>query len=282
MNQPAAQAPRAPVTMRLTRRSRVDYGFELRELVKRRELIRYLTTSMLKAGHRELALGQLWWLLEPVFSMLIFYFLVTVIFQRGMPNYGVFVFCAILSYRWFTQAVSQSQSIIVSIGGLMRDIAFPKAVYPIALVISNLVNFSFGLIFLFVLMLATGIYPTWQWLWMGPLLVQFFVMTLGVTLLVSALTVLFQDLKNIMIFVFQIVFYMSPSLYTVDHLPARYRELYMLNPFAVIFTSWRNVLMYDLPPVFPHFWGVCALSAALLVVGYMVFVRLEKVFPKIL
>lgn len=282
MNQPAAPASRASAQVRITRRARVDYAFELRELFKRRELVRYLTSGMLKAGHRDLALGQLWWLLEPIFSMLIFYFLVTVIFRRGMPNYGVFVFCAILSYRWFTQAVSQSQNIIVSIGGLMRDIAFPKAVYPIALVLSNLINFAFGLLFLFVLMIVTGLYPTWQWLWMVPLLLQFFVLTLGVTLWVSALTVFFQDLKNIMVFVFQIIFYMSPSLYAVEHVPEQYRQLYMLNPFAIIFTSWRNVLMYDTPPVLPHFWGVCALSVLLLVTGYMTFVRLEKVFPKIL
>lgn len=267
---------------RITSRRRVDLRFELRELYNRRELAWYLTTSTLKSGHRELLLGQLWWLLEPTISMLIYVFLVQVIFQRGMPNYAVFVFCAILPFRWFTQAVAQGQNVICSIGGLMKDIAFPKAVYPIALTLSNFFNFLMGFGFLVVLCLFFGIYPGVQWFWLLPLLTQFFAFTLGTSLLVSAFTVLFQDLKNIVAFVFQIIFYLSPTLYSVDHVPAAWRELFMLNPFAQMFTLWRTVIMENRAPDPLVFGVLCAGSALMLLVGFLVFVRLEKSFPKVL
>lgn len=267
---------------RVTRRGGVDYRHELQELARRSDLIKYLTISMLKSGHRELVLGQLWWLLEPVLSMMIFVFVVEIIFRRSLPNYAVFVFCAILPYRWLTQAVSQGQAVLSGIGGLMRDVAFPKAVYPIALTLSNLANFMVGLGLLFLLALGHGITPTWNWLWMVPLILQFGVMTLGASLLITGATVMFQDLKNIMGFVFQILFYLSPTLYTVDAVPERFRPVYMLNPFTSIFTTWRDVLMYDRPPDPILFGGVSLFSVALLVLGYLVFVRLEKLFPKIL
>lgn len=267
---------------RITSRRRVDLAFEARELWRRRELAWYLTTSTLKSGHRELLLGQLWWLLEPVISMLIYVFLVQVIFQRGTPNYPVFVFCAILPFRWFTQAVAQGQNVICSIGGLMKDIAFPKAVYPIALTLSNFFNFLMGFGFLVVLSLFMGIYPGLQWLWLPALVAQFFAFTLGTSLLVSAFTVLFQDLKNIVAFVFQIIFYLSPTLYSVDHVPASWRSLFMMNPFAQMFTAWRSVIIENQAPDMFVFGLLCAGSAALLAVGFLVFVRLEKSFPKVL
>jgi ABC-type polysaccharide/polyol phosphate export permease len=117
---------------------------------------------------------------------------------------------------------------------------------------------------------------------MIPLLLQFYIFTLGVTLLVSALTVLFQDLKNIMVFAFQIIFYMSPSLYAPEHVPEKFRSLFMLNPFSIVFTSWRDVLMFDRSPDLVHFGLLCVLSLALLIGGFVVFVKLEKVFPKLL
>lgn len=267
---------------RVSRSQQVDYKFELKELFRRSDLIKYLTISSLKSGHRELVLGQLWWLLEPVFSMLIFVFLVQVVFKRSMPNYAVFVFCAILPFRWFTQAISQGQSVLTGIGGLMKDVAFPKAVYPIALTLSNFFNFLVGFVLLFALMAFFEIPPTVYWLWIPVLMLQFGVMTLGASLLISGLTVMFQDLKNIMAFVLQILFYMSPTLYTIEQVPDRYRHILMLNPLSIIFTSWREVLMYGKSPDLFHFGLISVFSVLLLCLGFIVFTRLEKLFPKIL
>lgn len=272
---------RAKPVQRTTRGRRINYAHELRELFRRSDLIRYLTVSTLRSGHRELALGQLWWLLEPLITMAMFVFLVQGVFNRGGPNFAAFVFCAMLPYRWFTQAISQSQGVLSSIGGLMRDVAFPKVVYPIALTLSNLWNFVIGFGLLVVILLWHDIAPSWQWLWMFPLVLQFGVFTLGISMLVSSLTILFQDLKNIMGFVLQIVFYLSPALYTIDRIPERYRDLYMLNPFASIFPAWRAVLLNGQAPDLKAFAYVSLFSVGMLIVGYVVFVRLEKIFPKI-
>jgi ABC-type polysaccharide/polyol phosphate export permease len=267
---------------RITRQRSVNYAFELRELFSRWELIKYLTTSTLKSGHRDLVLGHLWWLLEPLMSMMIYVFLVEIIFQRGVPNYAVFVFCAILPYRWFTQAVAQSQGVITTLGSLMRDISFPKSVYPIALTLSNGINFGIGILLLLALAVTHGLYPALTWLWIGPLVLQMGVFALGVSLLLTGLTVFFRDLKNITTFIFHIIFYLSPTLYPIEFVPEKYRALYALNPFAIMFESWRDVLLRGTAPAALPFASVCVLSVVLLVVGYINFVRLEKSFPKIL
>jgi ABC-type polysaccharide/polyol phosphate export permease len=274
-------AERGRTTQRRTRSSRVDYGHELRELMRRYDLLKYLTVSMLKSGHRELVLGQLWWLLEPIITMAIYVFLIQGIFRGGNPNFAAFIFVSILPFRWFTQAVSQSQGVLTSIGGLMREVAFPKAIYPIALMLSNFFNFLVGFFVLVALLAWHHIFPTWNWLWLIPLVLQFAMLTLGISLLVSAGTFFFQDLKNIMNFVLQVLFYVSPCLYEVDRVPERFQAAYMMNPFASVFPAWRQVLLHGAMPNLRDFATVSAESAVILVLGYVVFVRLEKVFPKL-
>ncbi len=255
----------------------------LKALQGRHELIWYLTVSQLKQAHQNLVLGYVWWFLNPLLWTLVYWLLVVGIFDRGEPNYPLFLLCAIIPWRAFVTTVGQSMTCLSSQERLIKQIPFPKAVLPLSVVLANAVNLAFGLLFLvFAAVVAFGIRLT-PYALLLPLIASIqLVFTLGLAFMLSILATYFADLQNFMQFFTRIWLYLSPALYAVERVPARFHTLYMLNPFAPIFTSYRDVLMYGRAP--DWFWlGVAAaIALTTLLVGFWVFVREEPRIVKVI
>ena len=258
-------------------------GRTLKDLLYRRELIAYLTIGQLKQAYQNLTLGYLWWFLNPLLWTAVYWLLVVGIFDRGEPNYPLFLLCAILPWRAFVTSIGQAMTCLSGQERLIKQIPFPRAVLPLSVVLANSVNLAFGLIFLVLVAVTVFDVRLTPYVLLLPLiaLVQV-LLTLGLALALSILAVYFADLQNFMQFFTRIWLYLSPSLYAVERVPVRFRTLYMLNPFAPIFTSYRDVLMYGRAP--DWFWlGVAALIAvAVLGLGFWYFVREEPRIIKVI
>jgi ABC-type polysaccharide/polyol phosphate export permease len=123
----------------------------IREVLSRRRLIAYLVRADLKKKGADTLLGNVWWVIDPLIQMLIYSVLVTLIFDKKIEDYGLFVFCAILPWKWFESTVKDG---VISVTGqerLIKQIYFPKLVLPVAAAAAGIVNFGFGLIPLFAL-----------------------------------------------------------------------------------------------------------------------------------
>ncbi|MBA2372934.1 MAG: hypothetical protein H0V74_01855, partial [Chloroflexi bacterium] len=118
----------------------------LHDLLSRRRLIRYLVQADLKKKGADTLLGNVWWVVDPLLQMLVYVVLVAVIFQRPQPDFALFVFCAILPWKWFNSSVMDGIGSVVGMEKLIKQINFPKLVLPVASVLSGIVNFFFGLI----------------------------------------------------------------------------------------------------------------------------------------
>ncbi len=247
------------------------------------ELILYLTISQLKQAHQNLVLGYIWWFLNPLLWMIVYWLLVAGIFKRGEPNYPLFLLCAILPWRAFVTSIGQSMTCLSGQERLIKQIPFPKAVLPLSVVLANTVNLAFGLIFLvFIAVMAFGVQLTPYVLLLPLIAIVQVTFTLGLALLLSILATYFADLQNFMQFFTRIWLYLSPALYAVERVPVRFRTLYMLNPFAPIFTSYRDVFMYGRAP--DWFWlGVAAMIALMtLFIGFWFFAREESRIVKVI
>src|SRR5215210_9562278 len=128
-------------------------GGAITELWSRRSLVRYLVQADLKKKGADTLLGNLWWVIDPLLQMLIYVVLVVVLFQRDQPDYPLFIFAAILPWKWFTSAINDCIVAVSSQDRLIKQIHFPKIVLPTAAVVAGVVNFVFGLIPLGVLLL---------------------------------------------------------------------------------------------------------------------------------
>jgi len=245
------------------------------KLAERRDLLRYLVLSNLKSDYSDLVLGYFWWLLSPVLLIISYYFLVTIIFQAGGNNYPIFIGIAILAWRYFVVSINQSMGSLANGPGVIYEINFPKAVLPMSHVISNPVYFSLGMLVVFIILLAVGIAPTPVALLLPVIILVQITLTLGASILLALVAVYLQDIQNVMRFATRALFFISPALYPVSRIPEQFRDLYMLNPFATLFTSYRNVILYGELPPFSYLAFTFIVSLLLLVFGFSVFVKYE-------
>jgi ABC-type polysaccharide/polyol phosphate export permease len=159
-------------------------------------LIRYLVQADLKRTGADTLLGNLWWLLDPLLQLVVYVILVQVIFQVDAPDYPLFVFSAILPWKWFSTAVNDSILSVTSQDRLIKQIQFPKIVLPIAAVASGVVHFAFGLVPLVGLMVL--FYPdrlSPYLLLIPAIAVVQLAFTLPIALACASVNVFFRDLQ---------------------------------------------------------------------------------------
>jgi len=245
-------------------------------LWERRALLWYLIGIDLKLTYRNKVLGYLWSLLDPLMLMIVYVILVQVIFRRGEPQYPVLLFSALLAWRYFLRSTQQGAICITSKARLLQTVAFPKLILPTQVVLSNAVQYVFGLGALVPMLIFMKAKITIHILWIIPVFGVQLAFTYGVCLIVAVVGVYFRDLQNILQFGLRMWWYLSPGLFSVAHfIPERFQELYMiLNPFAPLFESYKNILVRGKPP--SEYLAIAAVIAlAVMLVGLWLFARKE-------
>jgi homopolymeric O-antigen transport system permease protein len=257
----------------------------LSDIFERRRLTRYLVGAELKQAHADTVFGQLWWILDPLLQMAVYFVLVVIIFNRPTPAYPLFIFVAILPWKWFTASINEAMLSVTGRQNLIRQIQFPKIILPTAAVVAATMSFLFGLIALAIVYLFY-LDRVSIWLLCLPLIagVQF-VFTLALGILFSALNAFFRDIQNVLTHVLRLLFYLSPALYSLstiekDHPTAA--AILAFNPFAVLFESYRAVTWGTSPPNAIGLALLLAFSLALLAVAIYLFKRVEPAFARIL
>jgi lipopolysaccharide transport system permease protein len=261
----------------------IAQGF--REIWSRRRLTRYLVQADLHRHGADTVLGNIWWVLDPLLQMLVYVILVSVIFQRATEDYALFVFAAILPWKWFSASVNDSITAVTTRERIIKQVSFPKIVLPVAATSSGIVSFAFGMIPL--LGLTVLFYSdrlSLFFLLIPVVAVVQLVFTLGIAIFVSAVNVFFRDIGNVARHGMRIWFYLSPGLYGLDALTGNptLQSLMRLNPWATLFESYRDLIYYG---TFPQ-WGPLAillvLSIVFLGIAMIFFKRVEPAFAKVL
>jgi lipopolysaccharide transport system permease protein len=261
----------------------------VRDIRSRRRLIEYLVRADLKKRGADTLLGNVWWVLDPLLTMLVYVILVAIILKSSTPAYPLFIICAILPWKWFSSSISDAVMCVVSKDKVIKQVRFPKIVLPVAATVGGLVSFLFGLIPLAVMMVL--VFPSYisPWLLAIPLVAAVqFVLTFAVCVLAAALTVFYRDIGNLAGHLLKIWFYLSPALYGSDRIATLAQHdpqlfsIYELNPFAGLFESYRNLIYYGKPPTWDLLLVVLGESAILVVIAVLVFRRLEPSFAKVI
>lgn len=248
---------------------------------QRRELLFYLVIYQLKAENKNKALGFLWSFLDPLLLLGAYIVFVVYIFQRGGPQFPILLFCALISWRWFVSSLSGSVTSVTSKVKIVQTVRFPLVILPLTSVISGLLDWLFGFVILIPMLFALEASFTVNILWLPLLLLIQLIGTIGASLICAVLGTYLSDLRNIIQFILRLWFYMSPIMYSVsDRIPDRYQTLYMLlNPFAGLMESYKNILVRGLPP--SEYMGVvAAIAIVVFLFGFWYFARDEHKLVK--
>lgn len=264
------------------------------DITSRRRLVRYLVQAEIKKRGADTLLGNIWWILDPLLLMGVYVVLVTIITSRSLPDYPLFIFSAILPWKWFTAAVTDATGSIVNQHRLIKQIAFPKIVLPVAATTAGIVGFGFGLIPLAAIMAFYDHRLSPLVLLIPLIAVVQYVFTVAVAILVAAGNVFFRDLGNVVRHLLRLWWYLSPGLYALSHLDEIslfenpvLRFIAHANPFAILFEAYRSVI-YGTPegsPIPPDWASLAVLllaSTGFLAIASIAFKRLEPSFAKVL
>jgi ABC-2 type transport system permease protein len=190
-------------------------------------------------------LGYAWTLLRPFafFGVIWFVFSEIVHAGAGVKNYSAYILMSLVLFQFFLGIATTSLSSLVDLQNLLRKMPFPRLVIPIAVTLGGLFDLAMTMLAVFIFLAISGVYPTWSWLELIPLVAILMVFATGLGLLLSVLFVRFRDMKPIWDVAGQMLFYASPVLYVATAVPAEYMRPYLANPIATVLTQMRHAVV---------------------------------------
>jgi len=254
-----------------------------KELYAYRDLFRFLVWRQVKVRYAQSAIGIGWAVIQPVFSAILF----TVVFGNlaqvssdGAP-YALFSFVALVPWTYFSNALTDGVSSLVSEANMLRKVYFPRIMMPLSAVAAKLVDFVIAMGCLAVVMVFYQYTPSWQIVFLPLLILLMVAAAAAISVWLTALAVQYRDIKHAMTFVVQLGMYASPVVFPTSLIPERYQLLFALNPMVGVIEGFRACLLGTQPMP----WGLIAVGAGvttlLLVTGLAFFRKKETVFADV-
>ncbi len=233
--------------------------------------------------YKQTVLGAAWAIIQPFFTMVVF----SVFFGRlaripsdGIP-YPIFSYTALVPWTFFAHGLSQASNSLVGGANLIKKVYFPRLAMPVATVLSGVVDFLLAFIVLLGMMLAYGIVPTVNALWLPLFLLLALVTSLGTGLWLSAMNVQFRDVRYTVPFITQFWLFATPIAYPSSLLSEPWRTLYGINPMAGVVEGFRWALLATDTAPGPIIIVSSLTALTLLVSGAFYFRRMEKTFADV-
>jgi ABC-type polysaccharide/polyol phosphate export permease len=250
-----------------------------RDLWRRRQFAFELARSNLRAQHFNTAFGQLWLLLNPLLLALVYFGLVTIVRggSRG-PEFFAHLMLGLFVYRTLRLSIRQGARSVVGGGRLILNLAFPRALLPIATVITAFMRFIPAILLYGTLHLIVGLPVGPQLLWVLPMFALIVLFATGTTMLVAAVQVYFRDLTEFLTYFLRIWLFTSPILYYADEVPERFQALLFLNPLYPILGALSQVVNQGEAPSPEYLLLSVAWALVAFVVGVLYFVSREREF----
>jgi lipopolysaccharide transport system permease protein len=246
------------------------------------DLVWVLVAKEMKAKYKIASLGYIWSVVQPLASVIIFYFVFKIVIHINIENYPLFLIIGLFAWQWFAVAVNNSLTSLMHNASVIKKINFPRELIPVSIVAVEMIHFLMTLPVLLGAMFFFGLKPHLNAivLFPFPLILQF-LFTFAVCLFVSAVNLFFRDLERLVTVFMMLLFYLTPIVYAFDMIPAELKYYVLLNPMTVIVTSWRDILLSG-SLNWSDLGSVGILSSGLLAASYWVFCKLSPRFAELL
>ncbi|MFK7160082.1 ABC transporter permease [Marinospirillum sp. MEB164] len=248
-------------------------------------LLRFTRQDMIDR-HASAALGALWTFILPLSQILIF----TLIFSNvmglrlmslgledlGQYSYSVYLVIGLLAWLAFSNTISRVTQVYQDKAGLIHKVHLPLLGLPLYIPLSELIYYAIGMAFFTLFLFFIGFQWTWYWLWLVPLMALLFLLAYALGLLFALLSVFIRDTRDLVGIGLQLLFWMTPIVYVMDLLPARWHWIFQFNPLYHLINALRSALLVGTMPPLQPLIMIFLMAVALLSGALWLGRRLEK------
>lgn len=253
----------------------------LNEIYAYRQMIYSLVKRDLRGRYKGSVLGFLWTFLNPLFQLIVYTLVFSIILKTGISNYYLFLFVALVPWLFFSTSLTAGSSCIWAQQDMVKKIYFPREVLPISFVISQFINMLLTFIIIFIVVIISGVGIDFIALLYLPIIMLIeFILALGITMLSSALTVYFRDLEYILGIISMAWMYLTPIMYSQESVPDKIKPIFNLNPISPVIMAYRDILYYKQVPDMSTLLQAVLMGIIVLVIGCFSFSKLKRHFAE--
>ncbi len=246
------------------------------------DLLRLLIKKEITLKYKRTYLGFLWSLLNPLLTALVLFLAFKIFMRFEMKDYTLFLLSALFPWTWFSASVTMSTISLTGNISLIKKIIFPKHFLILATIISQLVNLLFALPIIITICLYYHKIPSLNWFVAIPILIIIqFMTTYGLALFISMINAFFRDMEYIVSVIVSMLFWVTPIIYPLDQIPAKYHPYLALNPLTYLIESWRNIFFSN--TINWNYIGISFVTAIVVyITGSFVFRKMDRKLDEVL
>lgn len=252
-----------------------------KELYKYRELLRTNVKKEIRGKYKGSFLGVLWSFVNPLLMTLVYAIVFPFLLRSAEPHYVTFIVVGILPWNWFTISVALGTTAILSNSSIIKKVYFPREILPISIVTSGMINFLISCLIILLFLLCSGIGVSLYILYLPLIVLAQYLFTLGVIFITSAIDIYIRDLEYIVNFLVQMLFYVTPILYSPSMFAGTKLDfLFKINPMSIIVNAYRDIFFYQ---SMPHIKTLSVLILGCVLfcyLGYLIFKKMSKGFAE--
>jgi ABC-2 type transport system permease protein/lipopolysaccharide transport system permease protein len=250
---------------------------EIRDLTAHANLLFELVHRDLTVRYKRSVFGFLWTMLHPLLLMAIFTVVFSHLFRRETPHYETYFLSAFIAWNFFAQTVTNSMASVAWNGPLMKRVRVPRSIFTLSAVLSGLVNLFLSMAALAVIMLIVRapLFPSLLFVPVSLLIVGIF--TFGISLALTALSVFFADVREMVQAGLPALLYMTPVIYPVSIVPISFRWIVERNPLTYLIEIVRAPIYDGHLPSMRRLAVASVLSLISISCGWLIF---RKFAPK--
>ena len=253
----------------------------LKEIYEYRLMITSLVKRDLRGKYKGSVLGFMWNFVNPLLQLLVYNMVFSIIMKAGVEKFYLYLFVGLIPWLFFSAAITGGSTCIIAQKDLIKKIRFPREIIPISFVTSQFVNMILSFIVVILVSVISGVRPTIGGILCLPVIMLVeYLMALGIALISSSLTVYFRDLEHILAIIAMAWLYATPICYPEEMVPAEYLPIYRLNPVTPIVNAYRDVLYWGRTPDLRTLLLAVLIGLVTVVLGILIFGRLQRRFAK--
>lgn len=246
-----------------------------------RNMISELIHRELRSKYKGSVLGFLWTYINPLCQIVVYAFFFSMIFKSGIECFYLYLIVSMFPWNFFCGGTMQGLGSVRYQGDLIKKIFFPRQILPMVSVTVNLVNMLISFIIIYGVLLVSGWGIDWRLqLYLLPVILVEYIFTFGLSLILSSVEVYFRDIEHIVSVIMMVWMYVTPMFYNLSFIPEEFLPAFQCNPMLYVISMYQQILYYKVPPQADYMVKAIIISLCMLIVGWIVFGRLEKRFAE--